>query len=342
MELYFLLLIFLLIQGSSESRDYLQRNGKTTISSSSDLPIYFNSSSFGNGDNIYFEIKAESDINQIQYLFFNDEEQVQGTFPNQINSPEASSTKTEGGKNYIIKIFKFAKSSEYKYVAITFTFAFSQNIQIRNIRYKSQISSSTDSGILKKNESITVNGYNGYAIMDTSDFKEGDEIYIKIKAIYFYDTYLYYEFTDDIRAYSSPWFEDYPSEFSTKTIYENGYEINHYTITKERLAGGRGNYLVMYFDCQGMVTITNTIENEGNNKTIIIIVSVVVVVVIIVIVLIVYYCIRKKRAQYLQTEEGNNMNYQNQNVQINQKYNNQNYGYNNNYNVQQKYNGYNN
>ena len=103
--------------------------------------------------------------------------------------------------------------------------------------------------------------------MDSSEFKEGDEIYIKVKATYFYDNYLYYDFTDNLQTYTPSYlFEDYLYEFSTKNIYENGYMIKHYTITKKNLNGKQGKYLIMYFDCEGDVTITNTEKNEGNDK----------------------------------------------------------------------------
>ena len=49
---------------------------------------------------------------------------------------------------------------------------------------------------------MTVSWDDGGIIFNSSDFKEGDEIYITIKSEYFYDSNIYYEFVDDLFIYN--------------------------------------------------------------------------------------------------------------------------------------------
>lgn len=81
MKSILIFLIFILINTSLQSSNYLQRNDNITVSSS-DSSIIFNSSSFKNNEIIYFEFKAESlSITEIEYLFFNEEETLySGTY----------------------------------------------------------------------------------------------------------------------------------------------------------------------------------------------------------------------------------------------------------------------
>ena len=213
MKSILIFLIFILINTSLQSSNYLQRNDNITVSSS-DSSIIFNSSSFKNNEIIYFEFKAESlSITEIEYLFFNEEETLySGTYSQQ--SVANTYNREERGKNYVIKTFKITKSSGFKYLALKWIW--NGEILIKNTKDMSSIdvSSSTDSSILKKYKDITVHGYDGFAIMDSSEFKEGDEIYIKVKATYFYDNYLYYDFTDNLQTYTPSYlFEDYLYEF---------------------------------------------------------------------------------------------------------------------------------
>ena len=176
---------------------------------------------------------------------------------------------------------------------------------------------------LKKYDKITVDEagtgtYNErYIIFDSSDFKEGDNMYFKITMTEFYDEYIYYEFFDDPNAYE-PNLGNPSRVLSNRKDYNYDYgvyssETRYYTIKKDsrNLGSLEGKYLTIYFYGYGNALI----ENYKKSNTVLIVVIVIVVIVVIVgIIFLIYYCIKRKRrlAQY---NMGNNVNngYQNNN-----------------------------
>ena len=140
---------------------------------------------------------------------------------------------------------------------------------------------------------------NKYIFLHTSDFDNGDKIYITISNHDGYDTstinYKFFENIDNINVnnietlstvrHSSKSYED--------TTYGYTIEIFDYIIKKE---DKNGNYLYLKFDFNPPVTVENT---KGSNTTTIIIVAVVigVVVIAVFIIIMIIYCRRCKNNQ---------------------------------------------
>ena len=347
MNHYFVFLfyfIFLLINISLESEFYeietLLPDLEITVNSSVGM-IYFESSSFQIDDEIELLINASSfKNNKIQYKFidynnyhtFIDDNDKQ-TLKSKSYSLEANATKNidENGQKYVYKYFIIKKDLKkfdilYGNYLIIF-FECEGKVTIKNGKnLKNSIilgePKTTDDGILKKYGTIKVSGTDGGIIFDSSEFKEGEDMFFKIEALIFYDNNIYYEFVDDLSTYyPSPFYYNYFSAYYTNTDYDGSYEIHYYTITKDKahLGNLKGKYLIIFFECSGFVTITNTKENEGNISTIIAVI--VVIIVVIGIGVLIYYCIRRrKNAQMIQMT----------NAQVNQVYNQNNMNQNNN------------
>ena len=304
-----------------------------------DGSIIFDVSDFSVNDEIRIEVRATNfNGDQITAAFFDnfDADIANDKFFNE----NPFDTKTESGFTYKYYIIKKSQSNFGKYLVLDFP---SDNTVYIKLSDKGRTISktTTDTTYLKKYGTITVLGSDGGFIMDTSDFKINDEIYLKITATYFRNSRIYYEFTDNLNTYNpSSYYEDYDYEYSSKTDYNNDNTVTkYYTIKKNSHSYGniKGNYMVVYFECTGHVTIVNTKENEGKLSTGAIIGIVIACVVVVVIIII--YCIyrRKKLAQLAGMTNGgeavvdNNQNYNNNNQNYAQNYN-QNQNYNNNYN----------
>ena len=357
----FIFLIFLLISTSLQSTDIqtLQKDSSITVDSNFGM-VYFDSSSFQIGDEIEFEIKATSfNVDKLYYLFQDNNSSTFADLSINENSFYSESYHTKKGeekdKSFEYKYYKIKKDSAHlngglsgKFLVLIFDCE-GNDVIIKNGKNLAQIAvggkpSTGGDGILKKSGSITVNWDDGGIIFDSSDFKVGDEIYIKIKAEYFYDSHIYYEFVDDLSTYEPSYvYEDYYKTFSTKTDYEGDFVIHYYTIKKDNshLDNQKGNYLIIYFDCDGSVTITNTVENEGNNATVIAVVVVAVIVVIVVLAIVIYCYRRKKMAPMVNGMEVAPQSYGVQNPQNCGNQYNQNNNMNMNFNSNNQMNGYN-
>lgn len=154
---------------------------------------------------------------------------------------------------------------------------------------------------LEKYESIKVNANEYMIVFNSEDFKDGEEMYFKIKALK--DKYLedrvYYEYIGANTPYD--WQELKPVPYQIKTeeeIYiEKTYLIRYFTITKNKndFRQTNGNLLLIYFMIEeGEVEITNTEKDEGKFETWKIAVIVVAAVVVIGF-SITCFCIRRKR-----------------------------------------------
>ena len=310
--------------------------------STNDGLIIFDVSDFSVNDEIRIEVRATNfNGDQITATFFDDLNADSANY----NFFDENSFKSETKDGFTYKYYIIKKSQSNlgslngKYLALNFP---SDNTVYIKLTDKGRtISNTTTDSYLKKYGTITVLGSDGGFIMDTSDFKNNDEIYLKITATYFINSRIYYEFIDDLNTYNpSSYYEDYDYEYSSKTDYNNDNTVTkYYTIKKNSHLYNniKGNYMVVYFECTGHVTIVNTKENEGKLSTGAIIGIVIACVVVVVIIII--YCIyrRKKLAQLAGMTNGgeavvdNNQNYNNNNQNYAQNYN-QNQNYNNNYN----------
>ena len=108
---------------------------------------------------------------------------------------------------------------------------------------------------LKKYGKLTnINYY--VVIMDSSDFKVDDEIYIKITGYFDYGNYIHYIFTDDLTHYASSEVscmyckEVSYNKIETVRTTRVGYKIEtrYFTIEKSKinLDGAEGKYLLIY------------------------------------------------------------------------------------------------
>ena len=330
-----LFIFFLLVNTSSESYEIqtLRPDLEITVDSSIGM-FYFDSSTFQIDDEIEFIIKASSfQNNQIKYKFIDNAEYkstIDNTYKQTLKrntySLEANITKTikEDSQSYIYNYYSFTKDSKKldgsngEYLIIFFECKGKVTIKNgKNLRNTINLSEpkTSDDGILKKYGTIQAKGSDGGIIFDSSDFEEGEDIFFKIKAEYFYDTEIYYEFVDDLSTYHpSLFYNSYHSTHYTDKDYESGFDIYYYTIKKDKTLLGNleGKYLIIFFQCRGIVTITNTKENEGNSSVYIAIV-VIIIVVIGIGVLIYYCCKRRKNAQINQNAQINNVQNMNQN-----------------------------
>ena len=236
------------------------------------------------------------------------------------------------------------------YITLLLGFIFSQNLEFHG-RYLS------GEGILEKGKSITVDPNDYIIFFDTKDFKEGEEMYFKIKAKRFYHYYVNYEFVEinldgDYKKKSESVL--HKVSFDLKSDNEN-IQGTQYTVKyfikkdKSKFNGSKGDWLVIHFYVDGdsdnnyneredgKVIIENTLEDEGKFETWKIVV-IVVVIVLVIAVLIGCYCYRRKKQLAAANQ---NAGYSAQTIGVNQ-YNNAPYDpqYNqagSNYNVNQQY-----
>ena len=171
---------------------------------------------------------------------------------------------------------------------------------------------------------------------DSSDFKIGEEIYIKITGR-FSNPYIEYYFYDDEDILQTedkcniisvvPPFKEYFNKIE-KVLDDYGnylYDIRYFTIDKkkESLASLNGHYLKIFPYMDSLYDIENTQMNQGYARIVGIVIAVVVIVGIIVAIII--YCIyrRKRMAQFNQ----GGSTYNPQNVPVKNVYNNPNYAF---------------
>ena len=354
-----ILFIFLFNFSFGSTEPIVLTKGNQTEFWAEDRIIIFEVSSFSNNEEIKFEIKATNFIdNKITYKFLdtistNENEEEDNPF-----DLEPFKTKTEDGYTY--NYYSIQKNETYlsnlngKYLSIIFNLEGLVYIKLTdeqkdqtNINNSKNIT--TDSNYLKKYGTITVDSADGGFIMDTSGFQKGEEIYLKITAAEFIEREIYYEFVDDIDNYNpSIYFEDYYSASPSRTDYDGYKKIQYYTIKKDssHLNGLQGNYLFIYFECYGKITVTNTEKDEGKIST-----GVIIVIIIIIIVIVAgcigYFCYRRKKQAQIRSRNplepvinynNNQLNNNNQQINNNQNYNNQQYNINQNYNNNQQYN----
>ena len=208
-----------------------------------------------------------------------------------------------------------------------------------------------DGHFLKKYGKITLQGseYGDYFYFNTEDFKDGEEIYFKVRAIEdaFWDDYstyreqritgVHYQFIDGETTLDEnlPDFSEYQGNVDFETINSIKYKTRYFKIKKEpsKFRNSNGNYIyawLLIYDSE--IVLENTKEDEGKIATWIIVVIVVAVVVIIG-VAIFCFCYRRKKALAMQasTTYGQNIPVANQYNQPQQGYN-YNNNFNNNYN----------
>jgi len=170
--------------------------------------------------------------------------------------------------------------------------------------------------------------------LDSSGFKIGEEIYIKITGR-FLKNYIEYYFYDDeespienclVDPVQIPLVEYFNKVDKVLDEYGNYlYDIRYFTIDKkkENLGLSNGNMLKIIPYMQGLYDIENTKINQGYARIVGIVIACVVIVVIIIAIII--YCIyrRKRLAQFSQGGPA----YNPQNVPVKNMYNNPNYAY---------------
>lgn len=100
----------------------------------------------------------------------------------------------------------------------------------------------------QKGKTGTVSASEGEIIFNSTDFEENDDIKFEIRATSFTDDTLYYFFYDvDVNI-------NMDNLLDVSPLYsknEDGYEVKIYTISKTNLDNLKGNYLYLYFQCEG-------------------------------------------------------------------------------------------
>jgi len=158
---------------------------------------------------------------------------------------------------------------------------------------------------LQKEGKIQANADDYIVAFNCKDFKDGEEMYFKIRALEGYFYYqsgyngIYYQYIDGDHGYdeSNMNFVEYQLKTDTETLPSGRYQIKYFTITKKKseFRGTNGELLLLYFNIyDGPVEITNTIEDEGKFETWKIIV-IVVAVVLVAAVFIGCFCYRRKK-----------------------------------------------
>jgi hypothetical protein len=115
-----------------------------------------------------------------------------------------------------------------------------------------------------------------FIILDSSEFKKGDKIYLEMEAKRFSKDFINYEFIDDISSYINitniPFHEKDSKnhKFSTKTSIKRDFDIpilvtKYFTIKKNIKKEKKGDFLVIIFYCEGDVLIKNSEKNNGGN-----------------------------------------------------------------------------
>ena len=207
-----------------------------------------------------------------------------------------------------------------------------------------------DGHFLKKYGKITLQGseYGDYFFFNTEDFKDGEEIYFKVRAKEdaFWDdskngeqriTGVRYQFLDGETTLDGnlPDFSEYQGNVDFETIDSVKYKTRYFKIKKEpsKFRNSNGNYIYSWLDIyDSEIVLENTKEDEGKIATWIIVVIVVAGILIIGIGIF-CFCYRRKKALAMQasTTYGQNIPVANQYNQPQQGYN-YNNNFNNNYN----------
>ena len=99
----------------------------------------------------------------------------------------------------------------------------------------------------------------------TSDFQNGKEILIKIRADSFLDNQIIYEFVDDIGEEGEN--TKILDPYDTKN--DNIYKLNYYKFKKELANGIQGKYLALMPQCAGEVTVGSTSMPSTQDKDIV-------------------------------------------------------------------------
>ena len=207
-------------------------------------------------------------------------------------------------------------------------------IFITNIFLIKYVLLSTDFVLEKYGQKLKAN--EACLIFDTSGFKIGEEIYIKITGFFFeqypYIEYYFYDNEDtqqngQCNSVSVELFKEYFNKIE-KVLDDYGnllYEIRYFIIDKKKkyLGTSNGNYLKIFPHMHGAYDIENTKINQGYARILGIVIAVVVIVGVIIVIII--YCIyrRKRMAQFNQ----GGSTYNPQNVPVKNVYNNPNYAY---------------
>lgn len=141
----------------------------------------------------------------------------------------------------------------------------------------------------------------GHAIFDPTEFEIGEYMYFKITAKEFNNDELGYEYLDEIP-------DNYNFEFNDDKLTVKSHhksegkdddeiesETRFYKIEKKQQEIGnlKGNYLILYFDCDGKVEIENTKKDVGKIKFIITLV--ISIIAVIAIIILTYFCVCRKK-----------------------------------------------
>ena len=336
--IYFIILISLLYNASSSSDDIFKKGGYINVPES-DGKVVFNATDIEDNEEISFEIKAKLfNQDKIKYEFSDNYDLTTYTDTNAKQLSPYKKNETDPNLKYYY--YKISENVTKNYLILNFDCV--GNVTITNILTPKP--STSNDKILKKYGTIEADALDYSVIMDTSGFKKGENIYLKIRAREFIDNYLYYEFFDNINTYEprDNWdYYEYINKKKTESDYKAGYFTNYYEIKKDDtvLHGVEGNYLALFFFVtSGRVTITNTKEDEGKLSTGAI-VGIIIAVVVIIAIVIIGWCIKRRKHQQYQNQPevvvSNNQNY-NQQYNNNQNYNQQ-YNNNQNYNQNQMY-----
>ena len=148
---------------------------------------------------------------------------------------------------------------------------------------------------LKKYESIKTSA--SYILFDSSEFLEGESMYFEIESQHQFENYMNYQYYDNKSNIS---LDDLPytviSKVSSSVSTNNAIKsfTRYFTIEKKKseLNDLNGDYLLLNFDCIGIVEFKN---NKSNNATTIIVVVVVVFSFLIIFIIVLIICCRRYR-----------------------------------------------
>ena len=314
-----LLFSFLFNQILLSADTQLEKYSRITLKPS-DSTISFDSSSFATDSEIYFKITATQFIDSLNYItcaFGSGGSDFQVDFTNTIKK-----------NNRFVKYFKVIKnsanlgSSTGEFLTITFYCTGEDDVIIENTKEDESSNLAIDYQVdLKKYGKVTVKGEDEYIIFDSSDFKEGEEMFFIISCTRFIYNEIDFEFFDDPSLNTE--YKHGPTNFVDKTIYSNNANnvTNYYTIKKNKdyLGTFKGKYMTLYFYCIGTVEIENTKEDEGLALAVVIIIIVLAVALVGFLVWLLCYCLRKRAIQKLGQQNGNLQNAQvesQQNVRV--------------------------
>ena len=130
-------------------------------------------------------------------------------------------------------------------------------------------------------------------LFDSSQFNLGDKIEFKFTTNYYCENILHYQFYDEYNKVYRFYQTNY-SVICSKESIEDSKNLKYFDINKENevLNGLDGNYLLLKYNCTGLVEIEN-ISHRLKTGYIVLIVIVVIIIIIVVIFVTVYFC-RKK------------------------------------------------